>query len=381
MDFEWTDEQEALRADAVDFARRFLNDGVEADDRDERFPRDKWDRIAGWGYFGLPVPEADGGAGADYLTALAVTEGLGEGCVDGGLAFAAAVQLWDVVVPLARFGNDDQRARYLPGLVSGSVVGAIAITEPGSGSDAFAMETRAVPVDGGWRLHGAKAFITLAPVADLVICLAVTGEGGAMGGVSAFLLDTGEAGVTLGRAMGKMGMRTAPLGEIALDGAFVAEANLLGRLGFGLAVFNDALEWERIFGMAIHLGILGRELARARAYAKEREAFGQPIAKFQSVANKLVDMKVRLETSRLLLYRAACLKAAGRPALADAAMAKLWLGECAVANGLDALQVHGAYGYVSEGGVERHVRDAVAARLYAGTSEIQRTIIARSMGL
>lgn len=381
MDFLWTDEQLDLRKDAVAFAAANLNDGVLADDLQMRFPREKWDMLGRWGYFGLPVPESEGGAGVDLMTALVVTEGLGEGCVDGGLVFSAVVQLWDLVVPLWKAGTDDQKRRYLPGLMDGSLIGAIAVTEPDAGSDAFAMATRADRVDGGWRLHGAKMFITNGPVADVVLVFARTGTSAMIGAITAFLVEASAPGVTLGQPFEKMGLRTAPLGELAFDDVFVADDDVVGKVGMGMEVFKDALEWERIFGLAMYLGSLERELADARRYVRERKAFGQPVAKFQSVANRVVDMKLRLETSRLLVYKAAWTKAQGRQAGADAAMAKLWLSECAVASGLDAIQVRGGYGYLTESGVERHLRDAVGARIYAGTSEVQRTIIARSLGM
>lgn len=363
------------------FAEANLNEGVASDDLQMRFPREKWDRIGDWGYFGLPVPEADGGAGADLMTSLLVTEGLGEGCVDAGLVFSAVVQLWDLVIPIWKAGSVDQKSRYLPALMDGSSVGAIAVTEPDAGSDAFAMTTRAERVDGGWHLHGAKMFITNGPIADVVLVFARTGTSSMIGAISAFLVETSAPGVIRGGPFEKMGLRTSPVGELAFDDVFVADGDVVGKVGMGMEVFKDALEWERIFGLAMYLGSLERELSDARRYVRGRNAFGQPIAKFQSVANRLVDMKLRLETSRLLVYRAAWNKAEGRQAGADAAMAKLWLSECAVASGLDAIQVRGGYGYLTESGVERSVRDAVGARIYAGTSEVQRTIIARSLGI
>lgn len=381
MDFSWTDEQLALRRDAVRFATSRLNEGVAGDDARMRFPREKWDELGSWGYFGLPVPEAEGGAGVDLMTALLVTEGLGEGCLDGGLVFSAVVQLWDLVVPLWKAGSTDQKLRYLPGLMDGSLVGAIAVTEPDAGSDAFSMTTSAARADGGWRLHGAKMFITNGPVADVVLVFARTGTSSPIGSISAFLVTTSSPGVTAGPAFEKMGLRTSPVGELAFDDVFVPDEDVVGKVGMGMEVFKDALEWERIFGLAMYLGALERELAGARRYVRERTAFGQPIGKFQSVANRLVDMKLRLETSRLLVYRAGWNKATGRNAGTEAAMAKLWLSECAVASSLDAIQVRGGYGYLTESGVERMLRDAVGSRIYAGTSEVQRTIIARGMGV
>jgi alkylation response protein AidB-like acyl-CoA dehydrogenase len=380
MDFEWSEESLALRAEAVAFGKS-LNNGVLEDDRTGRFPAEKWQRLADWGYFGLRVPAEHGGAEMDLLSGLLVTEGLGEGCEDGGLVFSAAVQAWVLTSGLLTYGTENQNRRYLPGLAAGTTMGALAITEPESGSDAFAMRTRAVKVDGGWSLTGRKTFITNGPAADLVICFAATGAGGVLGGITVFLVEADAPGVERTPSMSKMGLRTSPLGDLVFDEAFVPEESALGQIGGGALIFNELLEWERVWATAAQVGALQRDLEQARSYAKERKAFGAAIATFQSVANRIVDMKVRLEAGRLLVYRAACLKAQGRSALAESALAKLWVSESAVASSLDSIQVHGGYGYMSEAGIERRLRDAVGSRIYSGTSEMQRAVVSRTMGL
>jgi alkylation response protein AidB-like acyl-CoA dehydrogenase len=380
MDLGWTDEQLELRAQAAAFARKVLDEGVEADDRAGRFPAEKWEKLASWGFFGLSAPSGLGGSGLDPMTALCVTEGLGVGCSDTGLLFSATVQAWVIIPTVLRFASEEQQRRYLPGLMDGSIIGALAMTEPESGSDAFAMKTAAEPVEDGWRLHGSKTYITNAPVAQLLICFARTGAG-ALGGVSAFLVDTDTGGVKRGSAMPAQGLRTAPIGELAFEDVFLPESSVLGKPGLGLAIFNEAMEWERSFATGVYVGMLERQLDEAIAYARQRQAFGAPISGLQSVSNKLVEMKLRLETARLLLYQACWRKAQGRPMSTEAAMAKLWLSECAVASSLDAIQVHGAYGYMAESGVERALRDAVGTRIHSGTSEIQRVLIARSLKL
>ena len=381
MDFGWTEEQVKLREEARAYAAAALGDHTAQDDEEGRFPREKWDRLASWGLLGLTVPEELGGAGLDPMTGLLVTEGLAEGCPDTGLMFSAVVQAWVIIPTFLRFATTEQRERHLPGLIDGSVIAALAITEPDSGSDAFAMRTSAERADGGWRLRGSKTWITNAPVADLAICFARTGAGVALGGVSAFLLETVRDGVSLSAPIATQGLRTAPLGDVGLDDVLVPESDMLGAPGSGLAVFNEAMEWERSYVMAVYLGMLERQLAKACAYARQRHAFGGPISKLAPVAEKLVDMRLRLDTARLLLYRACWSKAQGRSALGNSSMAKLWVAECAVANSLDAIQVHGALGYASEAGVERDLRDAVGARIHSGTSELQKVMIARSMNL
>jgi alkylation response protein AidB-like acyl-CoA dehydrogenase len=380
MDFDWSEESLSLRREAVEFGTS-LNAGILEDDRTGRFPIEKWQRLADWGFLGLRVPAQFGGGDVDLLTGLLVTEGLGEGCHDGGLVFSASVQAWVLVSGLIEYGSEEQKQRYLPGLAAGTTIGALAITEPESGSDAFAMRTRATPVDGGWSLAGRKTYITNGPTADLVICFAATGEGGAVGGISAFLVNTDTPGVERTPAMGKMGLRTSPLGDLVFDDAFVPEQDVLGDVGSGALVFNDLMEWERTWPTAAQVGALQREIEQARSYSKDRRAFGSPISSFQGVANRIVDMKMRLEAGRLLVYRAACLKVQGRSALGESALAKLWVSESAVASSLDSIQVHGGYGYMSEAGIERRLRDAVGGRIYSGTSEMQRAVVGRSIGL
>ncbi|HET9121008.1 MAG TPA: acyl-CoA dehydrogenase family protein [Solirubrobacterales bacterium] len=380
MDFDWPDESLALRREAVGFGRS-LNAGILEDDRTGRFPVEKWQRLAEWGYLGLRAPAQFGGGGLDPMTGLLVTEGLGEGCEDGGLVFSGVVQAWVLVPGLLTYGTEAQKQRYLPGLADGTTIGALAITEPDTGSDAFAMRTRATAVEGGWSLAGRKAYVTNGPAANLVICFAATGEGGAMGGISVFLVETDTPGVERTQPMAKMGLRTSPLGDLVFDDAFIPEENALGEIGSGALIFNELLEWERVWATAAQIGALQRDLEQDRSYAKQRKAFGAPIASYQAVANRIVDMKVRLEAGRLLVYRAAWLKAQDQSALAESALAKLWVTEGAVESSLDSIQVHGGYGYMSEAGIERRLRDAVAGRIYSGTSEMQRAILGRSIGL
>ena len=382
MDFAWSAEQLDLRASIVEFARARLNGHVEDDDRTGRFPTEKWDELASWGFLRIALPEDLGGVGLDRMSALLLTEGLGEGCADGGLVFSAVVQTWVIIPLLLRFGTEEQKKNYLPGLASGSIVGALAITESDSGSDAFAMRTRAERAEGNsWRIHGAKTYTTNGPNAHLIVCFARTGPGGSMGGTSAFLIQADHEGVVKGPPMETQGLRTAPIGEISFTDACLPPDAVLGEEGSGLAVFNEAMEWERSFAMAPYVGMLARQLEDACRYARDRHAFGLRISEHQAVANTLVEMRLRLETARLLLYQAAWAKAEGKSSLALTAMAKLWVSECAVTSSLDAIQLHGGYGYLSETGVERDLRNAVGARIHSGTSQMQRLMIARSMHL
>lgn len=381
MDFAWSDEQLEYRQAAVRFAQRELTEHVAEMDRQETFPRERWRSCADFGVLGLPFPEAYGGAEADILTTMLVMEGLGYGGRDNGLLFALNAQMWAVQHPIAAFGTEAQKERYLPRLIAGELIGAHGMSEPESGSDAYAMRARAVKCEGGYRLNGTKTFVTNAPVADLAVVFAATAPDKGSWGVSAFLVEKGTPGFAVGRNMEKMGLRTAPMGELILQDCFVPDENRLGPEGAGAQIFNSSMEWERACILGAHVGAMERQLEACVSYARTRRQFGQPIAKFQSISNRLADMQVRLETARLLLYKTAWLKKEGKPAHKEAAMAKLYLSEVFAQSSMDAIRIHGGYGYTTEFEVERDLRDAIGGTLYSGTSDIQRNIIARYLGL
>jgi alkylation response protein AidB-like acyl-CoA dehydrogenase len=382
MDFDYSDEQKQLRDSIVRFARGELNRDVVERDREEAFSRDIWKKCAEVGLLGLPAPEDWGGSGADPLTCAIALEALGYGCKDGGLTFSIAAHVLACVVPVWQHGSSAQKDRWLRGLCDGSVIGAHAITEPDSGSDTFAMRTRAERIDGGWRLQGSKTFVSNAPVADVVIVFAVTDSSkGFHGGVTAFLVDRSLPGFSAGQRFAKMGLRTAPIGELVFDGMVVPDSAILGSVGGGAAIFGTAMDWERALLVAAHVGTIERLLETSTAYARSRQQFGQPIGKFQAVAHKIADMKVQLEAARLLVYRTASRLTTTRSISLDASIAKLFVSESLVRAALDAVQLHGGYGYMAEYDVERALRDAIGATIYSGTSEMQRNMIARWLGL
>lgn len=382
MDFTLSDDQKALRENIVRFAREVLNEGVVERDRDQVFPRDLWRKCGEIGIQGLPVGEEWGGSGLDPLSTAIALEGLGYGCHDGGLVFSLCAHLLSCVVPLWRFGTEAQKRRYLPGLCDGSLVGVHAMTEPGSGSDSFALKTSASPAGDGFRLKGTKTFISNGPVADLVIVFALTDPAkGYHGGVTAFLVESTAPGFVVSQRFEKMGLRTSPIGELVFEDVPAAAETVLGRVGGGSAIFTHAMDWERVCLFAAHLGTMERLLERAVTHARTRSQFGQRIGKFQAVAHRIVDMKVHLEAARLLVYQAATRLERVRTVSMDAAMAKLFVSESLVKVALDTVQIHGGYGYMTEYEVERALRDAVGSTLYSGTSEMQRNIIARWLGL
>jgi alkylation response protein AidB-like acyl-CoA dehydrogenase len=381
VDFSLTAEQHELMEAATAFARRELNNDLAKHDDAGEFPRDAWQACAKFGIQGLPVPAELGGAGSDVLTATLVMEALGYGCHDNGLLFSLNAQMWSVELPLVIFGTPAQQRTYLNGLVSGDIIGGHAMTEPESGSDALRMRARAVRRGDQYVLNGTKQFITNAPVADMFLVYASVQDRPGLAGLSAFLVGAATPGLHVSPSAEKMGLRTSPMGEISLTDCVVPAQNRLGPEGAGMAIFNSSMEWERSCLFASALGAMRRQLEACVEYARSREQFGQPIGKFQGVAGKLADMYVRLEAARLLIYRVAWLKEQGRSAPAEAAAAKLFTSEAWVHSSQDAIQTHGAWGYLKDSGIERDLRDAVAGTIYSGTSEIQRVILARMLGL
>lgn len=382
MDFTFTSEQKLLRDSIVKFARGELNHDVIERDRAQTFSRELWRQCAAVGLLGLPVPEEYGGSGADPLSCAIALEALGYGCRDGGLVFSICAHVLACVVPVWQHGSAAQKERYLRGLCDGTLVGAHAITEPDSGSDTFAMRLRAERVGSGWRLNGSKTFISNGPVADVVVLFAVTDpDKGFHGGVTGFLIERGVAGFSSGQKFAKMGLRTSPVGELVFQDVLVPDEAVLGAVGGGASVFGTAMDWERSLLVAAHVGTIERLLETSITYARTRSQFGQTIGKFQAVAHKIADMKVQLEAARLLVYRTASRLTTTRSISLDAAITKLFVSESLVRASLDAVQLHGGYGFMEEYEVERALRDAIGSTLYSGTSEMQRNIIGRWLGL
>jgi len=381
VDFEWTPEQVALRASIEDFARRELAHPFDDEERAGVLRREAWRRCAEFGVLGLCLPEEYGGSGLDPLTAVYALEGLGHGCRDNGLLFALSAQMWAVQAPLARFGTAEQRERYLPRLVRGEWIGAHGMSEPGSGSDSFALTTVARRDGDAYVLTGQKTFVSNAPDADLLLIFATSNPKRGFLGISAFLVERGAPGLRLGRPIEKMGLRTAPMCEVFLEDCRVPEGHRLGREGNGGTIFKHSMTWERCCILAPCLGSMAWQLEQAVAYANTRRQFGRTIGSFQAISHRVAEMRARLDAARFLLYRAAWLMARGEEAPAEIAIAKLAVSEAFVQSSLDVIQVYGGYGYAAEYGFERDLRDAIGSRIYSGTSEIQREIIAQATGV
>jgi L-prolyl-PCP dehydrogenase len=378
-----SDDQLAFRDSVVRFARsRLAGRTDEMIDRDRRsdFWRDGWDECGRFGIQGLPIPEDYGGGGADVLSTMLGLEALASVCPDGGLLFSINAHMWSSEVPVWKHGSEEQKRRWLPGLASGELIGIHAITEPEAGSDAFGMTSRARKEGDDWVIQGRKTFISNAPVADLLIVFARSGAGSGPIGITAYLVEAGTPGLSI-RHLEKMGLRTSPMGEVVLDDVRVPADAVLGRVGKGARVFQTSMDWERAIIMSAQLGAMQRTTERTIRYAKDRRQFGQAIGKFEAVAFRISDMKMRLDAARALLYRAGWIMDHEQDATAAAAEAKVFVSEASVKTHLDALQVHGGYGYMTEFEIERALRDALGGTIYSGTSEIQRRLIARSLGL
>jgi hypothetical protein len=381
MDFAWSEEQTELRERVVEMARRELNQGLLERDAAGVFHRHGWKLCGELGIQGMPIPAAYGGGGLDPLTTVGVLESLGYGCRDNGLVFSINAHMWTAEIPLLDFGSEEQKRRYLPGLCSGELIGGNAMTEPAAGSDAYSLAAVAERRGDRYRLRGNKCFVTNGPVADVLVVYANADPARGPNGISAFLVEPGFPGFSCSETRDKMGLRTSPMAELYLEDCEVPVENRLGREGAGKALFAHSMTWERACILASAVGSMQRLLETCIRYARERKQFGRPIGKNQLVQTKIVDMKLRLETARALLYQAAWLRGRGRNIFLEAALAKLHISESWVRSAEDALQIHGASGYLRGTEIERELRDALGSRIYSGTNEIQRSIVASLLGL
>ena len=375
MDFSLTGEQREIQALAREFARAEIEPNAAAWDRDHHFPVELYGKLGELGLMGVCVPEQYGGVGADFLSYILVLEELSR--ADAGVGVTVAVHTSACTLPILAFGTEDQRERFVPPLARGEKLGAFALTESGSGSDAGAMRTTATPDGDGWRISGTKQFISTAEQAGTFIFFARSdSESKGPGGISAFLLDREHVEVT--RNEEKLGLNSSSTGELRIDTRIDGD-RLLHEERKGFAVAMRTLDGGRIGIAAQALGIAQAAYDVARAYALERRAFGKRIADHQAIQWKLADMSTEIDAARLLTYRAAWLKEQGEPHTEAGAKAKLYASEMARRQTAEAIQVLGGYGYTKEFPVERYYRDAKVTEIYEGTSEIQRLVIARNI--
>jgi short/branched chain acyl-CoA dehydrogenase len=382
VDFDLTQEQREFRTAVREFSEEVIAPRAEEMDRQEELPLDIVKQMGELGLFGLPFPEEYGGQGADFLTFCLAVEEIAR--VDSSMAITLEAAVGLGANPIFQFGTEEQKQRWLVPMCRAEILGAFGLTEPGGGSDAGATRTTARLEDGQWVVNGSKAFITNSgtEISKLVTITAVTGEGeGGRKEISSIIVPAGTPGFEVGRSYRKVGWRASDTHELSFSDCRVPEANLLGEQGKGYAQFLRTLDDGRIAVGALGVGLAQGCLEASLAYAADRQAFGRPIGAFQAIQFKIADMRVAVETARLATYRAAWLRDQGRPYKAEAAIAKLYASEAAVACAREALQVHGAYGYMEELPVARFYRDSKVLEIGEGTSEIMRLLIARDLGL
>ena len=377
MDFELTDDQRRIREAARAFADAELGDKIAPFDARHEFPHEIVARLGPLGFMGVLVPEAYGGAALDYVSYALIVEELCRGDASVGITMWAHNSL--CTNHLTLFGSADQKARYLPLLASGRTLGAWGLTEPGSGSDAGALRTRADERDGGWVLNGSKAFITNASVGGIAVVMARTDPDRRSRGISAFVLEKGMPGFSASAPYRKLGLHASDTAEMVFEDARVPARNLVGERGMGFVQSMQVLEGGRIAMAAMGVGIAQAALDQAVKYMKQRTAFGRTLAEFNGLQGMVADIATEVEVARLLTLRAACLKDHGEPAMHAAAMAKVFASETAMKAATRAVQIHGGAGYITEFPVERIFRDAKLTEIGEGTSEIQRMVIAREI--
>jgi len=383
LDLGLSEEHETLRKTVESFARSVVAPRAEEMDRTEEFPYDIVAGMASMGLFGLPFPEEYGGMGGDYFALCLAIEELAR--VDSSVAITLEAGVSLGAMPVYRFGTDAQKQEWLPSLCSGEALGAFGLTEPGGGSDAGATRTRADLRDGEWVINGSKAFITNSgtDITTLVTTTAVTGmrPDGKKKEISAILVPVPCPGFSAGKKYSKVGWHASDTRELAFTDVRVPEANLLGERGRGFSNFLAILDEGRIAIAALAVGLAQACVDESVKFAKEREAFGRPIAAYQAIAFKIADMEMRTHVARMAYYSAAAKMLAGQRFTKEAAIAKLFASEAAVTNAREATQVHGGYGFINEYPVARHWRDSKILEIGEGTSEIQRLLIVRELGL
>lgn len=375
MNFQLSEEHEMIRKMVRDFARNEVAPTAAERDENERFDREIFDQMAELGLTGIPWPEEYGGIGSDYLAYAIAVEELSRVCASTGVTLSAHTSLagW----PIFKFGTEEQKQKYLRPMAEGKKIGAYGLTEPGSGSDSSAMKTTARLDGDHYLLNGSKIFITNGGVADIYVVFALTDPEKKQKGISAFIIEAGFPGFSVGKKEKKLGIRSSPTTEIIFQDCKVPVENRLGAEGDGFKIAMKTLDGGRNGIAAQAVGIAQGALDAAVDYARERHQFGKPIAANQGISFKLADMATSIEAARLLTYQAAWLESNGKPYGKESAMAKLFAGDTAMKVTTEAVQIFGGYGYTKDYPVERYMRDAKITQIYEGTQEIQRLVISR----
>jgi alkylation response protein AidB-like acyl-CoA dehydrogenase len=382
MDFTLSTEQQLIKQNIVQFAQKELNTNIIERDREQQFPHDLWLKCGSQKLQGLPVDEQYGGVGLNAQSTIIALEALGYGSADGGLNFSICAHLLACIVPIWKYGNEEQKKKYLPELSNGKRIAVNAMTETESGSDVFNIKTTAAKQKDTFIINGVKTFSSNGPVADTILVYATTDESkGFHGGITAFLIDKNTKGFKVGQRYEKMGLRTCNISELIFDNIEIPENAVLGGVGAGATIFNFSMEWERVGIAACHVGTMERLLEQSIQYAQTRKSGSQPIGKNQAVAHRIATMKTQLEASRLLTYKAAWNIDNNKNNAIDASITKLFVSEAVTSSAFDTMQIHGGNGYMTAFEIERTLRDAIGSTIYSGTSDIQRNIISRWLGL
>ena len=377
MHLQFTEEQEMMRKMVRDFAQKEITPFIPKMEEEELYPLDIVRKMGEYGLMGIPIPERWGGVGGDFISYILAIHELSKVSATVGVILSVHTSLG--TNPIYYFGTDEQKARFLPKLATGEYIGAFALTEPGAGSDAAKMKTTAVKKDNKYILNGSKIFISNAGAADTYLTFAVTDPGKGSKGISAFIVEKGTPGFIIGKQEKKMGLHGSNTCELIFDQAEVPAENLLGQEGEGFKIAMGNLDVGRIGIATQALGIAEAALEYSVKYAKERVQFGKPIAANQGVAFKLANMATQVEAAKLLVYRAADMRAQGIPCGKEASMAKKFASDTAMNAAVEAIQIYGGYGYTKEYPVERLFRDAKVTQIYEGTNEIQRIVIAKHL--
>jgi butyryl-CoA dehydrogenase len=376
IDFELTDEQRLIQETAREFADNEIVPRARENDRNEKFDLELVQKLGDMGYLGPIVPEEYGGRGLDYRTYGLIVEEIGRG--DSSARTVVSVQTSLVCSSIARWGSEEQKHEWLPKLCTGEILGCFGLTEPGTGSDAANLSTRAQKIDGGWKISGQKMFISMGNYSKLALIFAQTDPEKKHRGLAAFLVPTDSDGFTSQEIHGKLGLRASDTAELALDGVEVGDEALMGEVGDGFKVAMSALDSGRFSVASGCVGICQGCVDASVEYSKQREQFDRPLAAFQLVQEMIADMTVDRDAARGLVWRAGWLKDMGKPNTTETSIAKLYATEAAVRCANLAIQVHGGSGYVDDYPVERYLRDARVTTLYEGTSQIQKLIIGRA---
>ena len=373
MNFEFSDEQQAIQKLVREFAEKEIAPTVQERDEKAEFSREIFDKIGELGLCGIFFPEEYGGSDGSYVSYILANEELSK--VDDAVAAGYASSISLCAWPIWKFGTEEQKKKYLTPLAEGTKLGAFGLTEPNAGSDAARQQSTAVRKGDYYILNGSKIFITNGGEADVYVVFAMTDKTKGTKGISAFILEKGMEGFSFGKEEQKMGIHASKTRELIFQDVKVPVENLLGEEGTGFKIAMQGLDGGRIGVAAQGLGIAGAALEAAIKYSKEREQFGKPVCKFQSISFMLADMATKLDAARLLVYRAAALKEQGKPCTKESCMAKLYATDAAMSIATDAVQILGGYGYIREYPVERLMRDAKITQIYEGTNQIQRLII------